>query len=236
MRKITALIAGVSAVAVLMPAQAQNYNSAACQNAKRSNQTVGVVAGALLGGLAGGAIGNNVGDDDEYRRRGFDELNFREVRNLRRTRNRNILYEREDNSSERVAIGAVLGAAAGGFAGYHLAGNRTECPTVYGPHNTQPAPASYPTSTYPTTTSSYPTTTTTRYPTTTTTRYPTTTTTRYPTTTRTYPSSSQVECQTVYQETRLPNGQVMSEPVQACRTGPNGAWEVSGTLAGGSLY
>lgn len=215
MKKTIAVVVGVASLAFAIPAHAQ---SASCQNQVQRNQVVGGVAGALLGGLAGGAIGNNVGNDNGFERRDLRNLSVRDIRRLRQEGGfQNVRFQREDNSSRRVAIGAVLGAAAGGFAGYRVGGARTNCPTVYGPQNVSNATFSQPTQVRTVSAPS---------------------TVRYPTTTQSSPTTStQVQCQTVQQETRLPNGQVVSQPAQACQTGPNGEWEIrAGTLTGGAIF
>jgi surface antigen len=257
-----AALTGAVFVALALPAAADqyygsnyNYNgspspsdNSACKQQRKSDGVTGGVVGAVVGGLIGGAIGNNIdSDDDNYRdRRGY--RGYRGYNNYRGNRGyrgrgyrahrgyRGNNYNRKNDNDGEVIVGALLGAVVGGYAGSELAKNTgRDCTEVYQPRsvnqrstNTYPVNSGYPNRPRPvTTTRTYPT----PAP------RPTTTST-YPRPTTTYPPRTVTtgsECRTVYRETRLPNGEVLRDPVQACRTGANGDWQIDGNgLAGGS--
>ena len=239
MKKLSLLISASALMALAIPATAtaqSAYRNTACERQKSNDRTAGMIVGAIAGGLIGGAIGNNIDDDDDdywYRgRRGYRGYHgHRGHRHHRRYRRH---YHDNDNSDE-VAAGAVIGAILGGVAGAAIAEDTgRECQTVYPSHPSSRYPQS---GGIPRTTeglyggpemapqSNYP---------------------HSPPPARTYPVATSPgpsaepyahggarapdyvdrECRTVFSETRLPDGQIISNPVTVCREGGEETWEI----------
>jgi len=183
------------------------------------------LAGALIGGVAGGVIGNNVDSDDGYwaRGRGYG-YGYRRHGRWR-------YYEDNDNSDE-VVVGALLGAVAGGLVGAAA----TDCddePVVVGPYGVVPNDDPFRrgqvtrsgeygfSDSHRVSQPTY--------------REPAAPQPQY----RTQPGYGNAprypqgqECRIVYSETRLPDGRTLREPVNVCRDNPNGEWY----RAGDELY
>jgi opacity protein-like surface antigen len=195
--------------------------SADCDRRQGQN----ALAGALIGGVAGGVIGNNVDGDDGYWRRG------RGYGRGYRRHGRWRYYEDNDNSDE-VVVGALLGAVAGGLVGAAA----TDCddePVVVGPYGVVPNDDPFRrgqvtrsgeygfSDSYRVSQPTY--------------REPAAPQPQY----RTQPGYGNAprypqgqECRIVYSETRLPDGRTLREPVNVCRDNPNGEWY----RAGDELY
>ncbi len=222
----------------------QNYQprNTACEKQRKNDKLAGQIVGAVAGGLLGGAIGNNIDLDNNHHRyrRGYggyyDDYYGYGYRNARYDRRNHRRYDRRrshkgENDGE-VIVGALLGAVVGGFAGGSIAENTSSKCEAYGP--TRAAPYAGYNSGYRNTGYNYgrssgygdrelyggtaP-------------AYPASRT--YSTTARrTYtpqPAYGGRECRTVYRETRLPSGEVIRDPVQACRANPNAEWRVTET-------
>ena len=254
MMKMALLACGVSLLAVSPPGEAHaqygggyGYDpypaparNVQCERQKSSDGTGGAILGAVVGGLIGGAIGNNIDNDHyytEYRRRGPPRT-----------------YKESRSNSGQVAVGATLGALVGGMAGsdigkkssgdcqvaYAPAGNYASVPYGSIPQSTQglyggaevmrgapnsypqPAPQPYPAASYP---SSYPT--------------PAPASSYPPPTGYGYgqgqPAGNQ-GCQVIHRETRMPDGQVMRDPVTACWNERARAWQVQDGWQEEELY
>ncbi len=228
MKRLTFLMGSALAmtlVAQSAAAQGYGYNQGArntvCERQKDGDKMAGAVVGALIGGLAGGALGNEIRDnnnDDDHRGyrgyRGYDRYGY---------------YGRGHRSRDSgdgdgtVALGAIVGAVAGGIAGSKIAeSSSADCSVAGGYRYNWESQGSIPRSTDglyggPEVMGSG--------------RYPET---RYPESGRSYPVASypdypeyERECRTVYRETRLPNGRVERDPVTACRD-DRGDWRVDG--------
>jgi len=209
------------------------FAGAAFADCDRQGQNA--LAGALIGGVAGGVIGNNVDGDDGYwvRGRGYG-------RGYRRG-GRWHYYEDNDNSDEVVA-GVLLGALAGGLVGAAA----TDCddePVVVGPYGVvpnddpfrrgqvtrsgeygfgdsyrvnQPGYGYQPQPSY---------------------RYESAPQPQYGTQPKygTQPGYGNApsdpagqECRIVYSEMRMPDGRTLREPVNVCRDSLNGEWYRAG--------
>jgi hypothetical protein len=189
------------------------------------------VVGALLGGVAGGVIGNNVDGDDGYwvRGRGYG----RGYRRGGRWR----YYEDNDNSDE-VLAGVLLGAVAGGLVGAAA----TDCddePVVVGPYGVVPNDDPFRRGqvtrsgeygfgdTYPVNQPTY------NYEPQPSYRYEGAPQPRPQYGTQpgygnapSYPTGQ--ECRIVYSEMRMPDGRTLREPVNVCRNSRNGEWYRAG--------
>lgn len=239
--KMAILACGVSLLAVSLPGEAHaqygyGYDpypaparNVQCERQKSADGTGGAIVGALVGGLIGGAIGNNIDNDryyTKYRRHGPPRY-----------------YKESRSNSGQVAVGATLGALVGGMAGSDIGKKSSgDCQVAYAPvgsyssvpygsipqstqglyggaevmrgaPNTypQPAPQPYPASGYP----SYP----------------------APTPAPSYPpsggygygagqSAGPADCRVIHRETRMPDGQVMRDPVTACWNDATRQWQV----------
>jgi uncharacterized protein YcfJ len=238
MQQFPIMAGGLALIAALAaaPASAQGYGSGvrntACERQNSDDQMAGALVGAIAGGLLGGAIGNNIEDDgDDYYRhgrgyRGHDRYGY--------GRGRYNDYRHRDNddgdNDGEVIVGALLGAVVGGIAGSAIAGGSSpECqvaggayadgypngaiprstdglyggPEIMGERDTYPqtSPRAYPVSQPQG--GSYP---------------------SYPS----RPVYDAPECRTLNRETRMPDGNVIREPVTACRDTRSGAWRIDG--------
>ena len=213
---------GLMALALPMQAQAQYggypYNdpgvrNVQCERQRSSDSAAGTVVGALAGALIGGAIGNNIENDryyTQYNRRGRPVGTYREGR----------------SESGNVAMGAVLGALVGGAAGSSIAKDTgPDCQVAYAPRSYSSVPqGSIPRSTqglyggpevmgsqgsYPASYPSAP-----SYP-----SYP-----DY----RDEPRDQEParDCRVIQRETRLPDGDVMRDPVTACYDERSREWRI----------
>ena len=230
--KSQSLIIGALAVASLgIPATASaqsgygyTYNppvqNVQCERERKDDQLAGVLVGAIAGGLIGGAIGNNIDDGDAYHYR--DYRGYRGYRGHRRHGG----YHPGNGNSDEVAAGAILGAIVGGFAGGALAEDTSrpcQVATPYGPASN----GAYPVGSIPRTTDGL-------YGGPEIMNYP-----NVPPPSRTYPASTvpgptlppqpgtDIECRTIERETRLPDGQVIRDPITACRDPYDGTWEIN---------
>jgi hypothetical protein len=254
MMKMALLACGVSLLAVSLPGEAHaqygggyGYDpyppparNVQCERQKSSDGTGGAILGAVVGGLIGGAIGNNIDNDryyTEYRRRGPPRT-----------------YKESRSNSGQVAVGATLGALVGGVAGsdigkkssgdcqvaYAPVGNYSSVPYGSIPQSTQglyggaevmrgapnsypqPAPQPYPASSYP---SSYP----------------------APAPAPAYPPSGGYgygqgqpaaggDCRVIHRETKMPDGQVMRDPVTACWNDRTREWQIQDGWQDEELY
>lgn len=244
--KMAILACGVSLLAVSLPGEAHaqygyGYDpypaparNVQCERQKSSDGTAGALVGAVVGGLIGGAIGNNIDNDryyTEYRRRGPPRY-----------------YKESRSNSGQVAVGATLGALVGGMAGSDIGKNSSsDCQVAYAPVGNyssvpygsipqstrglyggaevmrgaptaypQPAPQPYPASGYPTS---------------------------YPAPAPAYPSSGGYgqqaggpDCRVIHRETRMPDGQVMRDPVTACWNERTREWRVQDGWQDEELY
>ena len=245
MKRQLLLISTAALLALAAPAAAtaqSGYGNPACERQKASDRTAGMLVGAVAGGLIGGAIGNNIDDDDDdYWHRGHRGYRgYRGYRGHRGYRHHRRHHRDNDNSDEVVA-GAVIGAILGGVAGAAIAEDTgRDCQTVYPDHRNAPyrqdgsiprtthglygGPEMAPQTGYP----------------------------HNPPPARTYPVSSTPgaplgtpgptepyayggapapdyvgrECRTVFSETRLPDGQIISNPVTVCREGGEETWAI----------
>ena len=232
MKRLTFILGSALALALAaQSAAAQGYGysqgarNTVCERQKDGDKMAGAVVGALIGGLAGGAIGNEIRDnnnDDDYRGyrgyRGYDRYGY-----SGRGRGRD-----SGDGDGTVAVGAILGAVAGGIAGSKIAeSSSTDCQVAGGYGYDSQSQGTIPRSTDglyggPEAIGSG------RYPQG---QYPES---RYPESGRAYPVSSypaypeyEQECRTVYRETRLPDGRIDRDPVTACRD-DRGGWRVEG--------
>lgn len=192
-----------------------------CERQKKDDQLAGVLVGAIAGGLIGGAIGNNIDDGDAYRH----HRHYRGYRGYRGHRGYH-RHHRGNGNSDEVAAGAILGAIVGGIAGGAIADDTSRPCQVATPYGSSPNTA-YPTGGIPRTTDGL-------YGGPEVMTYPNT-----PPPSRTYPVSTapgptlppqagtNIECRTIERETRLPDGQVIRDPITACRDPYDGNWEIS---------
>ncbi len=247
MFRLTAILGGAGLLALAAPGTAeaqygygyghQPVRNVQCERQNADDRAAGAIVGAVVGGLIGGAIGNNIDNDryyTKYNRRGRPVGHYRQSR----------------SNSGQVAVGATLGALAGGLAGREIAsGSSPNCQVatpyhytsvphgsipqtthgLYGGPEVMRTPAPYPQSGYPA--PSYPA----RAP-----AYPNTAP-DWPQPAPAYPSSGYGtgqgrECRTVYRETRLPDGRVQSDPVTACRAGPGSDWRIDDGFGDDELY
>lgn len=241
MMKMAILACGVGLLAVSLPGEAHaqygyGYDpypaparNVQCERQKSSDGAAGAVVGAVVGGLIGGAIGNNIDNDryyTQYRRHGPPRY-----------------YKESRSNSGQVAVGATLGALVGGIAGNDIGKKSTgDCQVAYAPvgnysatpygsipRTTQglyggaevmrgapnsysaPPAQSYPASGYPA--PSYP-------------SYPA------PTPAPAYPAPGGYgegggpDCRVIHRETRMPDGQVMRDPVTACWNDRSREWQI----------
>jgi surface antigen len=233
--KPQSLIIGALAIASLaIPATASaqgaygyTYNppvqNVQCERQRKDDQFAGVLVGAIAGGLIGGAIGNNIDDGDAYRYRGH--RGHRGYRGYRGHHGHGGYYKGNGNSDE-VAAGAILGAIVGGLAGGAIAEDTRRPCQVATPYGSASGGA-YPTGGIPRTTDGL-------YGGPEVMTYPNT-----PPPSRTYPVSTtagptlppqpgtDIECRTIERETRLPDGQVIRDPIMACRDPYDGRWEIT---------
>jgi len=230
--KSRSLIMGAFAAASLaIPATASaqsgyTYNAPVqnvqCERQRKDDKLAGVLVGAVAGGLIGGAIGNNVDDGDAHWHRGH--RGHRGYRGYRGHRRHGGYYHGNGNSDE-VAAGAILGAIVGGLAGGAIAEDTARPCHVATPYGTSMGTA-YPQGGIPRTTDGL---------------YGGPEVMTYPNTappSRTYPVSTvpgptlppqagtDIECRTIERETRLPDGQVIRDPITACRDPYDGTWEI----------
>ncbi len=238
MMRMAVLASGVSLLAVALPGEAHaqygGYGYAPppvrnvqCERQKSSDGTTGALVGAVVGGLIGGAIGNNI-DNDRY--------------HTRYTRRGPVTYKESRSNSGQVAVGATLGALVGGVAGADI-GKKSggDCHVAYAPGYSQasvpygsipqttqglyggpevmrgapntyphPAPQQYPASSYP--------------------AYPAQTPGyQQPQPTYQYgggPSVPGPDCRVIHRETRMPDGQVLRDPVTACWNEATRDWRI----------
>lgn len=225
------LYAGLAAQAAAYPGPVNEpFRNVQCERQVSDNRVRAGLAGAVVGGILGGAIGNNIDNDRYYTRYGRrGPVTIRESR----------------SNSGQVAAGAAIGALAGALAGSGLA-DRTQmaCQTVAGhgayPHSPpypgpRPAGASIPRTTDglyggeeimqagpalppptawpdPGPPELY----------------------GAPPPARPDPTAAG-GCRPVYRETRLPDGQLLREPAEACQDEATGLWQVR-TLATAPAY
>ena len=148
----TAILGSAAALAIALPAGAQNYgyNNGYdsygygqsgyqnayddCETQRRSRQQTAGIVGAIAGGVLGAAIADD-DDDNRYRNRGYRGYDRygRYHRGNRHYRG----HHRDNDSGDQIA-GALIGAVVGGVAGSALAGSGDDCNRqAYG---TQPNP------------------------------------------------------------------------------------------------
>lgn len=212
--------------------QTYQPRNTACEKQSKDDKLAGQIVGAVAGGLIGGAIGNNIDShDDGYRyRRGYDRYDRRNRRHYDHRRS-----HKDDNDGE-VIVGALLGAVVGGLAGGSIAEDTSSKCEAYVParqvtyngynnrsdnygrsrdYNTRRNSDYGARELYGGTAPAYPASRT------------------YSTSARrTYtpqPAYGGRECRTVYRETRLPNGEIIRDPVQACRDNSNSQWRITDT-------
>lgn len=234
----TALALGATALCLAPAVQAQSYNSygyghspnashiAHCKQIKNDKRVVGSLIGAVAGGVLGAAIADD-GDDHHYHRRGY--RGHRGYYGHRgHYRHRGYGYHHKDDDGDQIA-GALIGGVLGAVVGGELASSGTDCKPVEtysyagvpaptrSPHGsawaTSPQEANraysvgyqqqgqelYGSAPAPTPAPVY-----------------------------SDPAPAPVtepDCRTMQRETRLPDGEVLLEPVDVCRT-PDGSWSV----------
>lgn len=133
-----AILGSAAALALSLPAAAQNYAYSGqgydgygyqgqgyydgnCERERSSNQAAGSIVGAIAGGLIGAAIADD-GDDNRYRRghRGYKRGWHRGYRHG---------YRGHDNDGDQIA-GALIGGVVGALAGGAIAGSASsDCTT-----------------------------------------------------------------------------------------------------------
>ena len=191
-----------------------------CERQRKDDQLAGVLVGAVAGGLIGGAIGNNIDDGDAHWHRGRrGHYGYRGHRGHRG-------YYHGNGNSDEVAAGAILGAIVGGIAGGAIAEDTSrpcQVATPFGPASQ----GAYPSGGIPRTTEGL---------------YGGPEVMAYPNSappSRSYPVSTvpgptlppqpgtNIECRTIERETRLPDGQVIRDPITACRDPYDGTWEIN---------
>lgn len=202
------------------PASAQSYSgaygsaqykhagpNAGCQDARRDQQVAGALVGGLLGAVAGGLIADNNftdDDDDDWRRRGYRDRHWvgwddHSARGWRRGGRGHYGYrDWDDDNDGEVLAGVLIGGALGAFAGSELAGSGTSCETEWRyadvPRPTRsaygPAWNGDPVYTGQQLSGAPP-----------------------------AGDSRFRDCELVWQETRLPDGRLVREQVEACRDG-----------------
>lgn len=228
----TLALGAMTAAPLTASAQAYGYTdpyNSACAQQNSNDKAAGTVIGAIVGAAAGGAIGNNIGDNDSrwhYTRYG--------------RHGRHGYWEKGDNDGEVIA-GALLGAVLGGMAGNAIASDGARPCSVATPYGGSYRAdygaypylaAEYSGDSIPRTTDglyggpqdlrSHP------QP-----DYAPQPVSPAPTNYRTpapqpAPQPEPQECRTVWQETTLPDGQVVRDPATACRSGYNGEWRIVG--------
>lgn len=252
--RLAVMACGVSLLALSLPGEAEaqysgyGYGQAPvrnvqCERQKSSDGTTGAVVGAVVGGLLGGAIGNNI-DNDRY--------------HTRYGRRGPVTYKESRSNSGQVAVGATLGALVGGLAGSDI-GKKSggDCHVAYAPsygyssvspgsipQSTQglyggaevmrgapggyprSAPQQYPASGYP----AYPAQG--QAP-----AYP------QPAPAPDYqyqygggPATPSADCRVIHRETRMPDGQVLRDPVTACWHESSREWRVQDGWENEELY
>lgn len=223
---------GLLALAFPMQAQAQygfadgyaGVRNAQCERQRADESVTGTVVGAIAGALIGGAIGNNIEADRTYTR--YNRWGRPVAR-----------YTEGRSESGNVAVGAALGALLGGAAGNSIAKDSGPgCAVAYAPGRSYHPPPGGP---IPRTTeglyggpevigrSHYPA------------DYPST----YGRGTEdpSYPGNHDEargqepwrDCRVVQRETRLPDGDVLRDPVTACWDDPTRKWHVQDSYSDG---
>lgn len=209
----TLCLAGLALAAGLSSAAAQSYGWThydqryqpqgyyVNRDCERQRET-GQIAGALIGGVIGGALGGAIADDDDdgYRRyhRGYrHHWKARDHWGYHRPYHRRHYYYDDDNDE---AVGILLGAVVGGLAGSEIGRRSVDCDPVW-QYRDVPPPTRAPygpgwSDTRPV----------------------------YGTANQelhggTEPPPAIQECETVWRETRLPDGRIIREPATACREG-----------------
>ncbi len=218
--------------------QRQVTQRSSCENEKDNNRLVGGLIGAVAGGVLGVALTNDNDDDyrgrNNYGRRGYGR---------HRGYGHHGYGRRRGNDDDEIA-GALIGGVLGAVIGSEIAGSSTDCHTtgnrynytnvapptrqafapsrVYsasaGPSYSNTAPATYPAQEQP------------LYggPTEAQVQQQPIRITR---TTPTQPAQVYApQCQTVQRETRLPNGEMVREPVSVCQT-TDGNWQIQANQA-----
>ncbi len=147
----TAILGSAAALAIALPAGAQNYgytnnydsygygqsgyqtNYRDCETQRRSRQQTAGIVGAIAGGVLGAAIADNDDDDNRYRHRGYRGYDRYDRYGRYNRHNRYYRGHHRDNDSGDQIAGAVIGAVVGGVAGSALAGSGDDCNRqVYG--------------------------------------------------------------------------------------------------------
>ena len=224
--------------------------SAACERQKDSDRLAGGLVGAVAGGLIGAAIGGELEPDNGYHRyrghRGY--RGYRGYRGHRGYR-RGYYHDRGDDGAE--IAGALVGGLLGAAIGSEVAGDSTNCARTYsyepsgqyrnaggwgsqyaptrsptGPawenpevQQSQRLPASQPVAAAYPSEPAYPSTP----------AYPTDD--DYGLAGAPEAANGAGDCTTVRRETRLPDGTVIREPVEVCKT-EDGRWQMPEPIPG----
>lgn len=230
----TLLIASAATLCLAPAAQAQyNYGydngyhtntiKSGCERERDNNRLVG----GLIGAVAGGALGVAIADDNDDHYRG--RRHYRGHRGYHRGYGRHHRYHHNNNGDE--VAGAIIGGVLGAVVGSELAGSSTDCRTVSNRYNYNTMNVAPPTRQAFATASPQPVNAQPSY------RYQPQNDTLYGgpagagprepiRVTRSEPQPNYAPtCRTVQRETRLPDGQLVREPVSVCQDN-NGEWNL----------